>query len=147
MLSLGYPVLGRRESNSFPCYLTMRLRRPPCILIAVVSIKTEMCFMNKRVHCNTMHIGEYLDRKEQREGRPGGSVVKRPTSVQVMISRSVGSSPASGSVLTQLRAWSLLQIVSPALSAPPPLTLCLSLSKKIFKKEYFLRRVPVWLSC
>ena len=34
--------------------------------------------------------------------------VKLPTSTQVMISRFVGSSPASGSVL---RAWSLLRIL------------------------------------
>ena len=55
--------------------------------------------------------------------------VEHPTSAQVMISQFVGSSPASGSVLT-LKAWSLLQILSLSLSAPPPLTLCLSLSLK-----------------
>ena len=52
--------------------------------------------------------------------------VKRPTSAQVMISQLVDSSPASGSVLA---AWSLepaLDSVSPSLSAPPPLMLCLS---------------------
>ena len=55
-------------------------------------------------------------------------LVGRPTSPQVMISQFVGSSPASGSVLT---AWSLEPIsdsVSSSLSAPPPLMLCLSLS-------------------
>ena len=57
-------------------------------------------------------------------------LVRRPTSVQVMISRFVGSSPASGSVLT---AWCLepaSDSVSPSLSAPPPFMLCLSLSQK-----------------
>ena len=55
--------------------------------------------------------------------------IKRPASAQVVISRCVCSSPASGSVLT---AWSLepaSDSVSPSLSAPPPLTLSLSLSK------------------
>ena len=62
-------------------------------------------------------------------------LVERPTSAQVMISQSVSSSPASGSMLTALslepRAWSLepaSDSVSP--SAPPPLMLCLSQSLK-----------------
>ena len=48
-------------------------------------------------------------------GHLGGSVVKRRTSAQVMISQFTGSSPASGSVLT---AWSLEPVpdsVSPSL--------------------------------
>ena len=55
---------------------------------------------------------------------------KRPTSAQVMISQLVDSSPAWGSVRT---AWSLepaSDSVSPCLSAPPLLMLCLSLSLK-----------------
>ena len=51
--------------------------------------------------------------------------VKRPTSAQVMVSRSVSSSPASGSVLTPGILQPALDSVSPSLSAPPPLTLCL----------------------
>ena len=47
--------------------------------------------------------------------------VKRPTPAQVTISRSVSSSPVSGSVLTaQLRAWSLFQILCLPLSLPLP---------------------------
>ena len=58
--------------------------------------------------------------------------VKHPALAQVMISRFVGLSPLSGSVLT---AWSLepaSESVSPSLSLslPPPLALCLSLSLK-----------------
>ena len=50
--------------------------------------------------------------------------VKRLTSAQVMISQFMSFSPASGSVLT---AWSLEPAsVSPSLSAPPLLALCLS---------------------
>ena len=59
--------------------------------------------------------------------------VKRPTSPQVMISRAVGSSPASGSVPTaqSLEPASLEpDSVSASLSALPPLVLRLSLSQK-----------------
>ena len=59
-------------------------------------------------------------------GHLGGSVGKRPTSAQ-MISRFVGLSPILGSVLTA-QSLELLRILClPLLSAPPPLTLCLSL--------------------
>ena len=54
--------------------------------------------------------------------------VKHPTSAQVMISRFVGSSPASGSVLTAQSLEPALDSMSPSLSVPPLLTLCLSLS-------------------
>ena len=56
-------------------------------------------------------------------------LVKHPTSAQVTISRFVGSSPASGSVLTAQNLEPASGSVSPSLSAPPPLMLCLSLSK------------------
>ena len=56
--------------------------------------------------------------------------VERPTSAQVMISRFMGSSPASGSVLTAPSLESASDSVSPSLSAPPPLVLCLFLSLK-----------------
>ena len=55
--------------------------------------------------------------------------VKRPTSVQVMISQFVGSSPASGSVLTAQSLEPASHSVSPSLSAPSLLMLCLSVSK------------------
>ena len=56
--------------------------------------------------------------------------VKRPTSVQVTISRSVGSSPESGSVLTAQSLEPVSDSVSPSLSDPPPFMLYLSLSQK-----------------
>ena len=56
--------------------------------------------------------------------------VKRPTSAQVMISPSVNSSPASGSVLTARSLEPVSDAVSPSLSAPPLFMLCLSLSQK-----------------
>ena len=49
--------------------------------------------------------------------------VKRPTSAQVVISRSVGSSPVSGSVPSVRSLEPASDSVSPSLSAPPPLTL------------------------
>ena len=60
----------------------------------------------------------------------GGSLSKCPTSAQVMILQFVSSSPASGSVLTAQSLEPALDSVSPSLSAPPPLTLCLSLKNK-----------------
>ena len=51
--------------------------------------------------------------------------VKRLTSAQVMNSQFVGLSPASGSVLTAQSLEPALDSVSPSLSAPPPLMLCL----------------------
>ena len=56
--------------------------------------------------------------------------VERPTSAQVMISQSVGSSPASGSVRTAQSLEPASDSLSPSLSAPPPLMLCLSLKNK-----------------
>ena len=60
-------------------------------------------------------------------GRLGDSV-RHPTLARVMISRSVGSSPASGSVLMARSPEPASDSVSPSLSAPPPLVLCFSLS-------------------
>ena len=67
--------------------------------------------------------------------------VERPTSALVMISRSVSLSPASGSALTAQSLEPVSDSVSPSLSAPPLLTLCLSLSQKYIKtlKKIFLR--------
>ena len=56
--------------------------------------------------------------------------VKRPTSAQVMISRSMSSGPASGSGLTAQSLEPVSNSVSPSLSAPPLFMLCLSLSQK-----------------
>ena len=49
------------------------------------------------------------------EGRLGGSTVKRPTSAEVMISQSMSSSPASGSVLTAKSLEPVSDSVSPSL--------------------------------
>ena len=52
------------------------------------------------------------------------------TSAAVMISRFVGLSPVSGSVLTVQSLEPASDSVSPSLSAPPLLTRCLSLKNK-----------------
>ena len=54
--------------------------------------------------------------------------VKHPTSAQVMILRSVSSSPASVLIARSLEPVS--DSVPPSLSDPPPFMLCLSLSQK-----------------
>ena len=56
--------------------------------------------------------------------------VKRPASAQVMISRSVSSSPVSGSGLMAQSLEPASDSVSPSLSASPPFMLCLCLKKK-----------------
>ena len=64
--------------------------------------------------------------------------IERPTSAQVMISRFVGSSPASGSVLTARSLEPAWDSVSPLLSAPSLLTLCVCLliiNKRLKKKK------------
>ena len=55
---------------------------------------------------------------------------KHPTSAQVTISRSVSSSPASGSGLMAQSLEPASDSVSPSLSAPPLFVICLSLSQK-----------------
>ena len=62
--------------------------------------------------------------------------VKRLISARVMISQSASSSPTSGSVLTAQSLEPALDSVSPSLSAPPLLMLCLSLSQKLKKKKF-----------
>ena len=57
------------------------------------------------------------------------------TSAQVMISRSLSSSPPSGSVLTAQSLEPASDSVSPSLSAPPPFMLCLCLKNKLKKKK------------
>ena len=54
--------------------------------------------------------------------------VERPTSAQIGISQFMSSSPVSGSVLTAQILNPALDSVSPSLSAPPLLMLCLSVS-------------------
>ena len=67
--------------------------------------------------------------------------VKLPTLVQVMISQSVGSSPASGSVLTAYSLEPASDSVSPSLSASPPLISVSLKNKQTLKKN--LKKKPL----
>ena len=67
---------------------------------------------------------------EKYRGAWVAQLVERPTSTQVMISQFMSSNPASGSVLTAQGLEPASDSVSPSLSAPPLLTLCLSLKNK-----------------
>ena len=66
--------------------------------------------------------------------------VEHLTSAQVMISLLMGSSPASGSVLTGRSLEPASDAVSPSLCAPPPLTLCLSLALSSLKKKHYKKK-------
>ena len=59
-----------------------------------------------------------------------GAWVAQSDFSQVTISRSVSSSPVSGSGLMAQSLEAVSDSVSPSLSAPPPFMLCLSLSQK-----------------
>ena len=74
-------------------------------------------------------------------------LAKRLTWAQVMISRFVSLSPASGSVLTAQSLVPASDSVSPFLSAPPLLELCLSLSRiniKKIKKHILLKLISLF---
>ena len=73
--------------------------------------------------------------------------VECPTSAQVRISQSVSSSPTSGSVRTAQSLEPTSDSVSPSLSAPPPLVLCLFLSlknKSRLKRKF--KKIKKWNS-
>ena len=99
--------------------------------------------MNQRPTCKSSDYKPLL-RKHRYTGRLGGSVgwASDFGSGQVMISRSVNSSPASGSVLTAQSLEPASDSVSPSLSAPPLLMLCLSLSQKYINLKKKLKNSP-----
>ena len=79
-------------------------------------------------------VWRHLSKKLNKPGHLGGSV-RCLTSAPVMISRSMSSSPASGSVLTARSLEPASDSVSHSLSAPSPLALCLSLSLSLSLKN------------
>ena len=98
-------------------------------------VQTSSCEIKKCPEDITCQHGDHssycaVHLKAAERGAWVAHSVELPTSAQVMISRSVSSSPASGSVLTAQSLEPASDSVSPSLSDPPPFTLCLSLSQK-----------------
>ena len=81
-------------------------------------------------------IQAYIKKQEKSWGAWVAQAIKRPTSAQVMISRSVSSSPMSGSVLTSQSLEPVSDSVSPSLYPSPTHTLsvCLSVSLSLSQK-------------
>ena len=94
----------------------------------------EMHPLSREVkHAYYRYLGRFLPLKININMYRGAWVaqsVKRPTSAQVMISRSVSLSPASGSVLTAQSREPVSDSVPPSLSDLPLFMLCHSLSQK-----------------
>ena len=85
--------------------------------------------------CKCLYNKKNLHRKRL-VGHLGGSV-DQASSFGSGHAQFMGSSPASGSVLTARSPEAASGSVSPSPSAPPPLTLCLSFS---LKKKYTLKK-------
>ena len=94
-----------------------------------------MCFSKILTHTklennylDSMVSGQGVSKETSKDNSQGACVaqsVGHSTSAQVMISRFVSSSPVLGSVLTAQSLEPASDSVSPSLSAPPPLVLCL----------------------
>ena len=81
------------------------------------------------VNCEPREVVMQIKR-DDRWGAWVAQSVECLTSAQVTISRFMSSSPASGSVLTAQSLESASDSVSPSLSSPRPLMLCLCLKNK-----------------
>ena len=91
--------------------------------------------MPRRDQPGLRHRQSSLSRNPSR-GAWGAQWLQRPTSAQVMISRFVSSSPASGSVLTARSLEPASDSVSPSLSTPPPsVSLCLKNTQTLKKRK------------
>ena len=118
-------------------YQTVKTGLRPHLLKLFQNIKNDGKLPNSFYEASITLIPKPEQEPTKKENSRGAWVaqsVKQLTLAQVMTSRFVGSSPASGSVLT---AWSLepaSDSVSPPLSAPPPLVLCLYLSLSLKNK-------------
>ena len=97
------------------------------ILTSFPTLK-EMLRLSAHYFVDTFH----QFKKVSSRGAWVAQLVEHPTSAQVMISRPVSSSPASGSVLTARSLEPVSDSVSPSLSDPPLfiLSVCLSLCLK-----------------
>ena len=121
-------VRGRTRSQGFENSANNQKSRTDVIravakhfrVLSGYGFSSRVHLVNAMLQC-TRRLGFSFERAEHR-GASVAQSVKRPTSAQVVISRLVSSSPASGSV-------------SPSRSASPLLVLSLSLKNKHYKNK------------
>ena len=100
------------------------------VFITVAQTKTALILKMNTLYCRLLYTEIKRIKNVTYRGIWVAQSVERPTSAQVMISRFVSLSPALGSVLTAQSLESASDSVSPSLSAPPSLVLCLCLRNK-----------------
>ena len=83
--------------------------------------------VGRRTRFYHLHLA---NKKQAKRGTWVAQSVERPTSAQVVISQFMGLGPTLGSVLPACSLEPTSDSVSPYLSAPTLLTLCLSLKNK-----------------
>ena len=118
----------RKKINRIQKIWTMNLVYPRAVKDTFFSTHGALSRINQKLG-HKIRLNTFNKNTEIR-GTWVSQPVKHPTSAQVMISQFVGSSPATGSVLTAQRLEPASDSVSPSLSDPPPFMLCLSLSQK-----------------
>ena len=103
-----------------------------CGFLCHVSLRPSKCYDLIFILERSLYGAERIRKHRNRRSRRlwVAQSVKRLTSTQVMISWFVSSSPSSCSMLTAQSLEPASDSVSPSLSAPPLLVLCLSLSLK-----------------
>ena len=102
-----------------------------CVLVLLVI--GYIASVHQRQKAGTEHPVQDQNTKDQNTKYQTAwmaQLVKHLTSAQVIISRFMSSSPTSGSVLTAQSLEPPWDSVSPSLSAPPLLVLCLSKMNK-----------------
>ncbi|KAF0881312.1 BEND2 protein, partial [Crocuta crocuta] len=123
-----YPTSLENESGPDPASLSQSI--PPDFEMTIKeettledSTKTTSCLPLQENDSGQDTLAHFFTPSSFGEGAWVAQSVKRPTSAQIMISRFVGLSPASGSVLTAQSLEPVSDSVSPSLSACPPLML------------------------
>ena len=100
------------------------------VLIMALHVKEKTKMFKKHLHCLARNVVETIFLRRVKEwGARVAQSVGHLTSAQILIWWFVSWSPASGSVLTAQSLEPALDSVSPPLSSPPLLMLCLSVSQ------------------
>ena len=148
-LLLSQPLTGKSGMKSWVSGCERALPVLPSTVEPVFSVLSMMAVWmslgvtSKCISCLLLYNTSppnFAASNHQYWGARGARSVEHPTSAHVMISRFMGSSPASGSVLTAHRLEPALDSVSPCLSAPPPahilsFSLCVSLSLSLSQSK------------